>query len=217
MGDIILVTRPKYDDGTEYLSYYASLILKEARDKGIRAKDLEGKESNKDNITKFIEKRNPKLVFINGHGDENSLYGHDDNLIFSSDNILLLKNRIVYARACSAGAKFGVEVVKNNNGCFIGYKYPFQFWIDERWSAKPSNDNIAKLYLEPSNKVVSFILNGSSPSYADEKSKEMMLDNMKKILKLEEKKEPGAMGMLQVLWNNFDGQVLHGNGSARFT
>ena len=30
MNKIVLVTRPKYDDGTEYLSYYASLILKKA-------------------------------------------------------------------------------------------------------------------------------------------------------------------------------------------
>jgi len=215
MGDIILVTRPKYDDGTEYLSYYASLILKEAEDLGIPAKDFEGKEANKESITKFIEKRNPRLVFINGHGDENSLYGHDDKIIFSSDNMLLLKDRIVYARACNAGTKFGKEVVKNNNGCFIGYKYPFQFWIDEKWSAKPSNDNTAKLYLEPSNEIVSSILNGRSSSYADERSKKKMLENMKKILKLEENKEPGAMGMLQVLWNNFDGQVLHGDALAR--
>jgi hypothetical protein len=216
MSDTILVTRPKYDDGTEYLSHYASLILKQAQAIGISAKDFEGKEVNKDSVTKFIEKKNPKFIFINGHGDENSLYGHDDQLIFSSENISLLKDKIVYARACNAGAKFGKEAVENNSGCFIGYKYQFQFWIDERWSAKPANDNMARLYLEPSNEIASLILIGKSASEADEKSRKMMLENMKKILKLEEKKEPGAMGMLQVLWNNFDGQVLYGDASARF-
>jgi hypothetical protein len=216
MDNVFLVTRPKYDDGTEYLSYYASLTIKEAENRGIKVKDFEGKKVNKEIITKFIEKVNPQLLFINGHGDETSLYGHDDNLLFSVDNLNLLKGKLTYARACNAGEVLGKEVVKGNDGCFIGYKYPFSFWIDPKWSAKPNNDNIAKLYLEPSNEVVISLIRGKNSQEANEKSKKMMLDNMRKILKLEEKKEPGAMGMLQILWNNFDGQVLHGNSSAKF-
>jgi len=216
MNNTLLVTRPKYDDGTEYLSYYASLIIKEARNMGINVKDFEGKEVSKEIVNKFIKKVNPKLLFINGHGDETSLYGHQDNVLFSFDNLNLLKDKLIYARACSAGEIFGKEVVRRNNGCFIGYKYPFSFWIDEKWSAKPNNDNIAKLYLEPSNEIIASLIRSRNCQEANERSKKMMLDNMKKILNLEEKKEPGAMGMLQVLWNNFDGQVLHGNSLAKF-
>jgi len=214
MINVLIVTRPKYDDGTEYLSYYASLVIKEARDKNISVSDFEGEEANKGDVTKFIEKRNPNIVFVNGHGNEDSLYGHKE-IIFSMDNINLLKGRLIYARACSAGAKLGKGVVKGNNGCFIGYKYPFSFWFDEKWSAKPSNDNIAKLYLEPSNQVMLSLIKGKNSQEAHEKSKALMLENMKRILVLEEKKEPGTMGMLQILWNNFDGQVIYGNFFAR--
>ncbi|MBI2629830.1 hypothetical protein HYW76_01890 [Candidatus Pacearchaeota archaeon] len=215
MSELLLVTRPKYDDGTEYLAYYSSLIIKEAEKEGIQVKDFEGKEADKKNVINFIEKKNPKIIFINGHGDENSLCGHGDAIIFSLDNITLLKEKLVYARACSAGAILGANLAERNNGCFIGYKYPFQFWIDEKWSSKPSNDNAAKLYLEPSNEVISSIIKGKTAKESHERSKNMMMKNMKKVLKLGEKKEPGAMGMLQVLWNNFDGQVLHGNPLAK--
>ena len=43
-----------------------------------------------------------------------------------------------------------------------------------------------------------------------------MIENMKKILKMEEKNEPGAMGWLGALWNNYQGQVIHGNVEMRF-
>jgi len=137
-------------------------------------------------------------------------------VLFSIDNIELLRNRIIYARACSAGNLFGEKIVEDNGGCFIGYRYPFSFWIDSKWSAKPSNDNIARLYLEPSNEIVLSLINGRTCGEANQISKNMMIKNMKKILKLEEKKEPGAMGMLQILWNNFESQIIHGNSNSRF-
>lgn len=212
---MILITSPKYDDGTEYLSYYSSLIVKEASIKNIPIKIFEGTEVNRENVFKFLQKRNPQGIFINGHGDENTLYGSKNSVLFSVSDVNLLKNRVIYARACNAGANFGAKIVENNSGCFIGYKYPFSFWIDQKYSATPPKDNIAKLYLEPSNEIMKLLINGKTSKQSHEKSKQMMVDNMKKILKLEEKKEPGAMGMLQILWNNFEGQVLHGNPLAR--
>ena len=57
MDSFLLVINPKYDDGTEYLSYYSSLILKEARSKNINAKDFEGKNANRDSVVKFLKKQ----------------------------------------------------------------------------------------------------------------------------------------------------------------
>jgi hypothetical protein len=217
MDKILFVTRPSYDDGTEYLSEYASLVLKEAEKLGIDKKDFWGEKVNKKEVEKFIEIKNPKLLFINGHGDNDVLCGHKDEIIFSSNNnISLLKDRIIYARACNAAVSLGKKATEGAGGCFIGYKYPFSFWIDNKWSAKPLNDKTAALYLLPSNEVVISLLKGSSTQRAYEKSKTMMVENMKKILKMEEKKEPGAMGMMQVLWNNYDGQIIQGNKEAHF-
>ncbi len=211
MDNLLLVTRPKWDDGTEYLAYYASLVIKEAENRGLDLKDFEGLNVSKANILKFLTKMNPNLIFINGHGSESELYGNKDEIILSVEDISLLKDKFVYARACNAGLNFGKKMVDENNGCFIGYQCLFSFWIDQKWSAKPHNDNIAKLYLEPSNEIMISMIKGNTSLKAYEKSKNSMIENMKKILKMEEKNEPGAMNMLQVLWNNFEGQVLHGN------
>jgi len=187
------------------LSYYASLILKEAENENIPTKDFSREKANKEEVTKFIFNKNPILLFINGHGNETSLYGHKDNLLFSSDeNLDLFKDRIIYVMACNAGAVFGKKVVENNNGCFIGYKYSFSFWTDKRWSTKPSNEILVSL------------IKGKSTINSYEKARKMMLNNMRKILKMEEKKELMAMNMMKVLWNNYEGQVIYGNEELKF-
>ncbi len=216
MNEILLITRPKYDDGTEYLSAYASLVIKEAQKSDVEFKDFEGSHVNKGEIEKYLQSKNPKLLFLNGHGNEDEIFGHKDEIIFSVSNINLLKNRLIYARACFSASSFGEKVVKNNSGCFIGYIYPFSFWIDNRWSTKPLNDKVAALYLEPSNEIVLSLLNGSSAKYANQKSKEMMVKNMRKILVMEQRKEPGATLMLQILWDNYEGQRVVGNEKLTF-
>ena len=208
---------PRYDDGTEYLSYYASLVSKKAEELNIEKKDSEGKEVTVGNVSKFIKKKNPNLIFVNGHGDANYLEGDKGEILFSTDkNIALLRDKIVYARACHAGLTFGKKMVENNDGCFIGYSTPFSFWIDERRSAVPAKDKTAALFLEPSNEIMFSLLKGNTTSVANEKSKKKMTDNMNKVLKMQDKKEPGAMGWLDILWNNFEGQVIHGNSGASF-
>jgi len=184
MNRILLTSRPKYDDGTEYLAYYASLIIKKAQSLGIKTKDFEGRSVTPENITKFIQKKNPRLVFINGHGNETTLEGDKGKVLFSiNKNLGLLKNRIIYARACNAGISLGKEVVKQSSGCFIGYISPFSFWIDETMSTKPSSDKIAALFLEPSNEVMNSLIKGNKGKIANEKSKRMMVKNMKKFLR----------------------------------
>ncbi len=44
----------------------------------------------------------------------------------------------------------------------------------------------------------------------------MMIENMREILAMERKNEPGATGMLQILWGNYEGQVVLGNEEAYF-
>lgn len=217
MTKTLLVTRPQYDDCTSYLSHFSSLVLKEAKKLQINTKDFDGEKANSKNVSKFVGKQDPKLIFINGHGDSDSLGGHKGEILFSiTKDIDLLKDKLVYARACHAGIAFGEKMVKGNGGCFIGYTMPFSFWTEDKHSATPLKDNTAKLFLEPSNEIVISLINGYSAQASHERSKEMMVENMRKILKMEAKKEPGAMGWLEVLWNNYEGQILHGNRNFRF-
>jgi len=104
--------------------------------------------------------------------------------------------------------------MKNNKeGCFIGYKLPFVFFIDERWSAKPNNDNTARLFLEPSNSIPISLIKGNSAIESHDNSRRAIIKNMKKILRNE--KEPGIDSLLAGLWNNFNGQVIYGNKEAK--
>jgi len=166
------------------------------------------------NVERYIKNKDPKFLFLNGHGNESEIYGHKDEVILSLQNVNLLKNRITYARACFSARVLGPNAVKDNSGCFIGYLYPFSFWMSRERSATPLKDKSASLFLTPSNELVISLLKGYSTQRANELSKEMMVANMKKLLVMEQKNEPGATGMLQILWDNYEGQVVLGNEDA---
>ena len=88
--------------------------------------------------------------------------------------------------------------------------------MSDSWSTKPLNDKIASLYLKPSNEIMFSLLKGRTAKEADNKSKKMMVENMKKILAMKQKEEPGAIGMFKILWENYEGQVVLGNEEASF-
>ena len=87
------------------------------------------------------------MVFFNAHGSERAICGDkimgcEEILVEEGKNHDLLVNRIVYARACWAARSLGRACVVDAKGCFIGYKTPFSFWIDDAWSAKPLNGEL---------------------------------------------------------------------------
>lgn len=218
MKKILLVTRPNYDDATSYLFYYAKKIIDYAREKNTKVLDLIRPRLTKQNFLDLISKQDPQLVFFNAHGDEKKIYGdklrEDEEVLIEEDrNHTLLNKRITYARACYAAASLG-KACTRKGGCFIGYKTPFSFWIDERWSAKPLNDNTAKLFLEPSNLIVVSLLKGNSAQEAFDKSTNMSKKNILRLLRI--KGEPGAMASIMLLWSNIEGQDILGDKDIRF-
>src|SRR3989344_3004734 len=210
----LIITLPRWDNVTEYLSQFSEQILKEAEDKGIKFKTLDGKDANKSNFEKVINKLDYNLIIFNGHGSTESIKGHKDEVIIEvGDNEGLLKGRIVYARACEAAAELGKFCVKNDEkGCFIGYNYPFIFWADKTWDSVPQKDETARLFLEPSNMVPISLIRGHNAKESNRKSKLHILKNIKKEIKKNNKDTPM---IVEGLLNNYYGQVLLGNGDAR--
>ncbi len=212
----ILVTRPDYDDATSYSFYYAGLIIKEAEEKGISCIDLKRPRLTRKNFENIIENRAPPLVFFNAHGDAKTIYGdktgaEEEMLVEEGVNHRILDSKLVYARACWAAASLGKAC---KGGCFIGYNIPFSFWLNEKWSAKPSNDNTARIFFEPSNLLVSSLLKGNTAEEAVNKSINLSKKSILKLLK--EKDEPGATASAMLLWNNMRGTAIHGNKEMRF-
>lgn len=204
----LLVARPEYDDTTFYLSSYSSLVIKFAEDNNIPVTDFKHGNVNKKNVCEFIEKRNPKLLFFNGHGDEDNIKGDKDEIIINLNNQKLLLGKITYARSCFSASILGKSIDNDKSSCFIGYNLSFQFWIDSTWSGNPLKDNTASLYLIPSNELIQFIIKGNTAQESFEKSRKLMIENMRKLLF---ENEPGSLEKLKSLYLNYEGQVLYGN------
>ena len=213
MNKGLIITLPRWDNVTEYLSHFSDQIVKEADEFGVKCKVLDGKGANRYNFEKVINKLDYNFVVFNGHGSSTSIKGHKDEVIVQDeDNENLLKGRIVYARACEAGAVLGESCIKDDkNGCFIGYVFPFVFWADRTWDSVPQKDETARLFLEPSNAVPISLIKGHTSKEAHENSKLHILKNIKRQIKSNTKDTPL---IIEGLLNNYYGQVLLGNVSA---
>lgn len=215
MSKKIVVTRPEHDETTKYLSHYAKLVIKFASERGIFVRDFAPGNVKRDKLSIFIQKQKPGLLFINGHGDHDSIEGEKGEIIIKEgENEKILEGKLTYARSCFAALSLGVKCEEfEEDTCFIGYIYPFQFWFDETRTATPLKDKTALLYLGPSNELVKYLIKGNSARIAFDKSKRLMVENMNKIL-LE--KELGAREKFKALWINYSGQKICGNENLTF-
>lgn len=101
LNSAILVTRPNHDLGTNYLFYWSGLVIKNTY--GFKVLDLSKRKANKKNFISYIKKHKPILVFLNGHGTQDTITGYDNEiLVKSGKNERLLAKKIVYARSCDA-------------------------------------------------------------------------------------------------------------------
>ena len=212
----LIITCPEHDDATAYLTYFSEDIIDEAEKKPLRSKKVSYNELNIGDFSKILTKLDYKLVVLNGHGSHDSIFGYKQNVIIQlGKNDYLLKERLVYARSCDAGAELGPECMEHTKeGCFIGYNLPFVFYMDSKWTTKPNNDRIARLFIEPSNLVPISIIKGHSAVESHNNAKKQMLKTMNKLIK-EGKKEQEIPFYLEALWNNYLGQVIYGNMEAK--
>jgi len=122
MIQALLLTRPNHDLITNYFFYWSTFVIVEAKKKSIKVLDLQGKRANKQIFTSYITKHQPLLVFLNGHGDDNSIAGHDNEILIEKNkNENLFRGKIIYARSCNAANKLGPSCVKKGTLVFIGY------------------------------------------------------------------------------------------------
>jgi hypothetical protein len=209
----ILLTAPRHDNTTEYLAVFSIPIENLCNEKGILCKALRDESANKEEFVKALNKLDCSMVFLNGHGSEETIAGHKDEILIKvGENESLLKDRIVYARSCEAASFLGEKAVEKSKGCFIGYILPFEFYFDETWAANPIKDNTARLFLESSNLVPSSIIKGNSTNESHERAKKQMLKNIKKVLRSKSKE---SFAIAESLWNNYLGQVILGNKKAK--
>lgn len=213
MNNAFLVTRPNHDLITTYLFHWTTFVLTVATKKGIKILDLKGKKATSKNFASYIKKHEPKLVFFNGHGTENIITGYNDEILIEANkNEKLLTKKIIYARSCDAANNLGFTCIKNNTSAFIGYRRKYALCYLQSKISKPLNDEVARLFLEPSNLVPISLLKGNTAKNAHRKSQDAMTRNFRFMLST--KASQSQKDASPYLWSNRKYQTLLGSKEA---
>lgn len=207
----ILITRPNHDHITNYLYFWVEEVIKLAQRKGFFVYDLRGKKASRKQLESYVQKNKPSFLFLNGHGSAITITGNDDEpLIDLSSSVL---GRVIYARSCDAGQKLGADLVKKGTETFIGYDRKFIFGYTPLKITRPEDDDIAKLFLEPSNLVASTLIKGHTTIEAHNRSKDAMYKNFFRMVSSGATDEERYAA--RWLWGDIKSQVLIGDENSR--
>lgn len=131
----------------------------------------------------MIKKKNPELIFFNGHGNEAMVTGQNEEVIIEAGkNETLLKNAVTYALSCRSARILGTRAVQAGARAYIGYNEDFVFMFISEKRTRPYEDKLAGLFLDPSNQVVRSLLKGHSIYEACASSKRYFMGNIRKLL-----------------------------------
>lgn len=178
----LLITRPDHDCTTNYLSKWSEEIIKEGEDKGITVIDLDGDKANRDRVIGTLEKRSPELVILNGHGAEDCVMGHNNDVILEDDDEKAVKSKIIYTRSCKSAKILGQKSITYGARAYLGYDEDFIFMYSPDKIFRPVEDEAAALFLEPSNHIPISLIKNHTAEEANNNSKAMFRKNIEKLL-----------------------------------
>ena len=214
MEKLLLITRPEHDPGTLYLSKWSEKIIHEARDRGVKVVDLYRKQAERNRFLGTIEKSNPKLIVLNGHGDEKTITGHDGKVILAETDSHLISGKIIFARACKSARILGPALVSGGAVAYLGYREDFWFKYSFKDIFRPLADKTAALFLSPSNYLAISLLKGHPAGEANKKSKELYKKNIERLLA--EGPVAEDYDAIRLLFWNMINQVCIGDENAAF-
>lgn len=205
MPDSVLITLPDYEDTVFYLSKWIEKIIDCLQN--LKFLRLEKDKVNRKDFESYAEKTKPNFIILNGHGSESTVCGRNGEPIFdenTSSNII--KDKLIYARACSSAAVLGKECVKKGAKMYAGYSAPFIFYVDSNYISRPLSDPLAAPVLEWSNATAIALLNKEPKQEINEKSKL----HFKKIERhLKTHYSPETEGILACLrWNMMAQEII---------
>lgn len=171
---MMLVTRPDYDPATRYLSTWSLALIEEAKRKGLSVMDLADEKARRTDLEGRLQKTNPDLVVLNGHGSDDCVTGQDGEILIKAlDNTSLLKGKVTYAVSCNSAAVLGEEVGTYPDTAYIGYEKEFAMFQSRDHLSRPLEDPFAKPFMELSNYVVTSLLKGHGASESIKRAKEV--------------------------------------------
>lgn len=211
---MLLVTRPNHDLITNYLCYWTQLLIDDAVKHKIEVIDLKGKKANAKETTSRLVKQKPRVVLLNGHGNEEMVTGYDNAPLLTMATASIMKGTIVYARSCSSASILGPRAINEGVDGYIGYIEPFVMCFDQTKVHKPLEDSVASQFLEPSNQVIRALLKGHTVQEASSRSKDMSRRKMQALMTSNATSED--MHYAKYIWHNMRSQVCLGIQDAKF-
>lgn len=175
----MLVTLPEHDITNFYLSKWAGISITYAKDQGIVVIPLDKEKADKKTVESYLSKLQFNIAFLNGHGDEKTVKGHDDlPVIIDGVNEGVLKGTITYAISCSSAKTLGDSSIKSGALSYVGYDQDFMFTLDENHSTKPLEDKRAALFLRHTSVFMNSLVKGGTVKEAYEKAKESLRESI---------------------------------------
>jgi len=210
----IIVTRPRYELTTNYLYYWAGLIIAEAKKRNFEIFDLKDAKATAGDFAGRVKKKKPDLIFLNGHGSYTAVAGQDgDILVSSGKNPEILSGAIVYALSCKSAQVLGAKAISSGAKAYLGYKEDFIFVYDEQKITRPLQDKTAAQFLGPSNQLMFSLIKGNSAKDAYKKSQR---DFKRNIQKLSTSSAPQQdKRYIPLLYWDMENQVCLGNQEAK--
>lgn len=167
-----LITRPRHDKHTSYLYSFSKSIVQIAKEnQSIRLTELEGIKANRKMVETSLSTFDPTLAFFNGHGDHQTVLGHNNLPVLDGNNIKLAKEKIVYALACDSLTTLGVLAIKEGAKAYIGYKDEFMWLGDPSKSATPDKDKNSAPFRRVCHFLINSLVKGIPVGTAVEKTK----------------------------------------------
>lgn len=183
MPQSIVITRPFYDNTTAYLHRWNKLVVEEIKRRSSSFADLEYQRVNKKEFESVVKKIKPNVILLNGHGGPDEILGDNHStLIKVGVNDYILKNSVVYALSCSSAKVLGPACIRAGAKAYVGYKEDFIFAFTEGYSTRAEQDPLAKLFLEPTQKIAIHLVNGNSSKDSHEKGIREFQKNIQKVL-----------------------------------
>jgi len=164
----ILVGRCDCDEHVKFPFYWCEEIINKSEQLGIKVIDLKKENFSELKFKKNIEEQNPKLILLNGHGDEFSAMGYNkEPVLIVNKNDYLLKEKIAHVLSCKTGAFLGQSAIDKGCKGYIGYHGQFRFWSIDN---EPTKDGISRLFMEAVNIVALTLIEGGGIEKAYEES-----------------------------------------------
>lgn len=172
--------------------------------------DLAKDRANKKEFESVLDKKDPTMVFFNGHGDESQVSGQNNEALVDTQDSSRLSGKVVYALACKSGRLLGPTSVEHGAAAYIGYNEDFIFMTEPDKRTHPLDDKTAALFSGPSNQVVVSLLKGQTAQEAHTHSRKAFFRSIRKLMT--SKTSLADSSALRFLYWDATVQVCYGDG-----